>query len=118
MNTIIVLLILAGLIYFWLDSMKSKEVAMAYAAKECQSINVQLLDQTVSLKSIKPIRDRRGRLVFKRIYTFDFSIHGSERSEGRVILEGIVMKQIQLDYEDGMVIDSSAVEKSQDDKDL
>ena len=115
MNTIIVLLILAGLIYFWLDSMKSKEVAMAYAAKECQSINVQLLDQTVSLKSIKLVRNRRGRLVFKRIYTFDFSIHGSERREGRVILEGIVLEQVQLDYENGMVIDSSVEVKSAED---
>jgi len=106
MNTIIVLLIVVGLVYFWLDSIKSKENAMIYAASACRDINVQLLDQTVSLTALNLARNRQGRLAFQRIYRFDFSIYGNERREGRVMLKGHKIEQIQLDYEDGTVIDS------------
>ena len=116
MNTIIVLLIIIGLIYFWLDSVKSKENAMAYAAKACRDIEVQLLDQTVSLATLKLARSKQGRLVFQRIYHFDFSIHGNERREGRVILKGHRIEQIQLDYDEGTVIDNQV--KMNDDESI
>jgi hypothetical protein len=94
-----------GFVYFWLDSIKSKENAMVYAASACRDIEVQLLDQTVSLAKIKLARNKQGRLVFQRIYRFDFSIYGNERREGRVVLLGDRKEQIQLDYDGGTVID-------------
>lgn len=106
MDTIIVLLIVIGLIYFWFDSIKSKENAMAYAAHACRDIKVQLLDQTVSLTQLKLARTKQGRLALQRTYQFDFSIHGNERREGRVMLKGHQVEQIQLDYDDGTVIDN------------
>ncbi len=117
MNTIIVLLIVIGLIYFWLDSVKSKENAMAYAAKACRDIEVQLLDQTVSLTTFKLTRSKQGRLVFQRIYRFDFSIHGNERREGRVMLKGHRIEQIQLDYDEGTVIENQVKTKGDEDAD-
>lgn len=106
MNTIIVLLIVIGLIYFWFDSIKSKENAIAYAAYACRDIKVQLLDQTVSLTQLKLARTKQGRLALQRTYRFDFSIHGNERREGRVMLKGHKVEQIQLDYDDGTLIDN------------
>jgi hypothetical protein len=116
MNTIIVLLIVIGLIYFWLDSVKSKENAMAYAAKACRDVEVQLLDQTVSLTTLKLARSKQGRLAFQRIYRFDFSIHGNERREGRVMLKGHHIEQIQLDYDEGTVIENQV--KAEGDEDV
>jgi len=117
MNTIIVLLIVMGLIYFWLDSVKNKENAMAYAEKACRDVNVQLLDQTVSLTTLKLARNKQGRLAFQRIYRFDFSIHGNERREGRVMLKGHRIEQIQLDYDEGTVIESPVKQNGGDDAD-
>lgn len=106
MNSVfIVLLILAALVYFWLDSMKSRERAIQAAHIACREIDVQLLDQTVSLQSIKPARNRRGNFTFKRIYGFDFSIDGNERRQGRAIMVGQALKQVQLDDDRGVVID-------------
>ncbi|MEE9302837.1 MAG: DUF3301 domain-containing protein [Thiotrichaceae bacterium] len=107
MNSIlIVLLILAALIYFWLDSMKSREKAIAAAHRACREIDVQLLDQTVSLQSIKPTRNRQGRLSFQRIYQFEFSIEGVERRQGRAIMLGQWLQQVQLDDDRGVVIET------------
>ena len=106
MNSVfIVLLILAALIYFWLDSMKSRENAIVAAHKACRDINVQLLDHTVSLKKLKPMRDRHGKFTFMRIYEFDFSVDGSERRQGRAVMHGKWLKQIQLDDDQGVVIE-------------
>jgi hypothetical protein len=107
MNSIIALIIIAGLIFFWIDSMNAREKAIHAAIKACQDINVQFLDQTVALKTLKPIRNTHGRLTLRRIYTFDFSIHGNERKQGRAIMLGQNLKQVQLDHEEGMIIDDN-----------
>ncbi len=107
MNSIvIVLLILAVLIYFWIDSMNSREKAIAAAHRACKEIDVQLLDQTVALKSMRPVRNRQGRLSFQRIYAFEFSVDGVERREGRAVMLGQVLKQIQLDDDKGVIIEA------------
>ncbi len=107
MNSIlIVLLILAALIFFWLDSMKSRENAIRAAHTACREIDVQLLDQTVSLQHIKLARNTRGSLTFRRIYGFEFSVEGTERRSGRAIMNGQKLQQIQLDDERGVVIET------------
>ena len=107
MNSVfIVLLILAALMYFWLDSMKSRENAIRAAHNACREIDVQLLDQTVSLTSIKPMRNRLGKLTFRRIYEFDFSVDGTERRQGRAVMHGKLLKQVQLDDDQGVVIEN------------
>ncbi len=107
MNSVfIVLLILAALIYFWLDSMKSRENAIMAAHNACREINVQLLDHTVSLKKLKLMRNDQGKLTFLRIYEFDFSADGIERRQGRAVMHGKWLKQIQLDDDQGIVIEN------------
>lgn len=105
-SVLIVLLIFAALAYFWLDSMKSRERAIQAARTACRQINVQLLDQTVSLQSIKPARNKSGSLTFRRIYEFDYTADGYERHHGRAILLGQMLEQMQLDDERGVIIEA------------
>lgn len=107
MGSFIVLFFIVVMVLFWQDSMKSREVAIAAAHRACQEINVQLLDQTVSVESIKPARSKTGRFVFKRIYGFDFSMQGAERLHGRAHLLGQVLQQIQLETDEGMIIEDN-----------
>jgi hypothetical protein len=58
-NLLLLALIGAG-VWFWIDSMNAREGAIAAAARACNDVNVQLLDQTVALESIKPARNRAG----------------------------------------------------------
>ena len=85
--------------------MKSREKAIIAAQRACKEIGVQLLDQTVSLQNIKPVRNSRGRLTFQRIYEFDFSIEGTERRQGRAVMLGQWLKQVQLDNDQGVMIE-------------
>ncbi|MEZ5537149.1 MAG: DUF3301 domain-containing protein [Thiolinea sp.] len=95
-----------GLIaWFWQDSLRTRERAVQAAAKACKEIGAQLLDQTVSLQSIKPARNKLGRLTFQRIYGFDFSVAGYERRQGRAFMLGQVLKQIQIDEAEGTTIE-------------
>ncbi|PID34432.1 MAG: hypothetical protein CR976_00295 [Thiotrichales bacterium] len=86
-------------------ALRSREKAVQAAAQACKEIKAQLLDQTVSLKSIKLARSQYGRLTFKRIYEFDFSVAGYERRRGRAFMLGQTLEQVQIDEAEGTTID-------------
>ncbi len=106
MGSIIALLILSGVIWFWLDSIKTKELASQAAAKACVDMGVQFLDQTVSLEKLKRSRNHRGHFTFLRIYCFDFSTRGDQRYQGRAKMLGQKLLQVQLDKPEGLIIEN------------
>jgi hypothetical protein len=105
MENLLLLAIIGAGIWFWLDSMQARERAIAAAVRACREINVQLLDQTVALASLKPARNKEGHLVWRRIYGFEYSLQGVERRHGRAILRGRVLEQVQLDTDGGTMIE-------------
>ncbi|PID49286.1 MAG: hypothetical protein CR991_07555 [Proteobacteria bacterium] len=105
MKNLLVLLAVGLLIWFWISSLRSREQAIQAAARACRDIGAQLLDQTVALQSLRPARNARGRMVFRRIYAFEFSLAGYERRQGRAFMLGHKLEQIQLDQAEGLVID-------------
>lgn len=92
-------------IWFWLDSMNAREKAVGAAVRACKQIDVQFLDQTVALESMKPARNSHGHLVWRRIYAFEYSVQGIERRNGRAIMRGQVLEQVQLDTDEGTTIE-------------
>ncbi len=105
MENLLLLALLSAGVWFWLDSLNARERAITAAQHACRSIGVQLLDQTVALSSMKPARNNQGRLVLRRIYSFEFSAQGVERCNGRAILRGQVLEQVQLDQNGGTTIE-------------
>lgn len=102
----LLLLGLLGLgIWFWWDSTQARERAIAAAVRACQAINVQFLDQTASLESMKLVRNSHGRVVLRRIYAFEYSVQRVERRQGRAILRGQRLEQVQLDQDEGTTIE-------------
>lgn len=104
MSSLLFILLLAGLAWFWFDSIRAKETATRAASNACQSISAQLLDQTVALKRIRLSRDKQGRLQLERSFNFDLSLDRQERSSGRVILLAKQISSVQLDRGDGTTI--------------
>ncbi|MDP2795651.1 MAG: DUF3301 domain-containing protein [Sulfurisoma sp.] len=82
------LILLAGLGWFWLDSLKARDAAIQAARQACGAEDMQLLDDTVSIASLKPARDDDGHLMLARVYTFEFSDTGDNRRRGSVALLG------------------------------
>lgn len=104
MTSILILLFLALLAWFWMNSIRAKEIAMQASAVACQQIEAQFLDQTASLKNMQLIRSHAGRLSFERTYSFDFSRDRQTRLKGLVIIKGYIVEKVLLDEESGTTI--------------
>ena len=83
------LLIALGLVlWFWLDSLKAREAGVRAARSACEREGLQLLDETVAGRSVRPARDDDGRVTLERAYDFDYSRNGYDRYRGAVVLQG------------------------------
>jgi hypothetical protein len=98
---VLVLLGFAGLIWFWLDSMRSREIATGICAELCRRRGLQFLDETVALAKLRLRRDRDGRVRICRTYRFEFTLAGEARRSGTAVLLGIRLLDLQLDMPDG-----------------
>lgn len=91
------LVLAAMLAIYWWQSGLYKGRARELATAHCQQLGLQLLDQSMVIVGFWPVRDRSGRLVFRRSYQFEFSSTGDKRYQGKLVLEGILLKSIQLE---------------------
>lgn len=85
---LISLLLIAGVVWLWLDSLKARDSAIAAARNACQSEGLLLLDDTVAIASLKPVRDADGQLRLRRVYDFEYSDTGNNRRKGSMVLQG------------------------------
>ena len=94
----LILLALAGLaINQWWRSRDAKAVALMYAARRCQSLDLQLLDQSIVLQKSRLSRADSGWPQWWREYSFEFSSTGHERYNGRLTLNGHQLLSIELE---------------------
>lgn len=84
--TLIITLLVIG--WFWSDSMSKHERAIALGKELAEKFNLQLLDETVTMKQLRLGRNRRGHMQFKRNYHFEVSTHGSDRMQCHLTLLG------------------------------
>ncbi len=96
MTELIFVALLAALGWFWLNSMTSRETAVAAARRGCAADQVQLLDDTVALASLRLARNDHGQLVLRRGYRFEYSDTGDNRREGMVTLLGSRVETVRL----------------------
>jgi hypothetical protein len=88
MTELWIFLIGAALGAFWLDTMRAREAACAYAKRICEAERLQFLDDTVALESLRVQRASSGHVALKRVYGFEFSDTGNNRREGSVTVLG------------------------------
>ena len=82
------ILAIAALAWFWLDSLKAREVAVRAAREACTAEGNQLLDWTVASSGVALARDDGGRVRLRRAYDFEYSSTGDNRLKGGVVLLG------------------------------
>ncbi len=93
---ILILTISALLGWFWFDTLRAREQAISVCRRACDAQGVQLLDQSVSLHTLRLRRSERGRVQFLRTYQFSYSLDGVERADGTVILLGLRSELIRF----------------------
>lgn len=82
------LLLLGAVAWFWLDSLKASEAAMAGAQRVCKAEDLQFLDGSVTIESVWLMRDESGSPRLRRVYGFEYSDNGDNRRKGSVTLSG------------------------------
>lgn len=96
-TSLLLLLTLTVLGWFWFDSLRALEAARRAGKRVCQEANLQFLDDTVANTSLALVRDDSGRRVLRRIYRFEFSETGNTRLEGRLTLFGARVESVTMD---------------------
>jgi len=96
MIELVVVVALGGLAWFWLDSLKTRETAIAAAKRACNADAVQLLDDTVAVASIRLARHPGGQVTLRRFYRFEFSDTGDNRRGGVVLMLGSAVESVRM----------------------
>jgi hypothetical protein len=81
-------LLLALIVWFWMTSLTARELAIKTASEMCDSVNYQLLENSVSFQSLYFRRSESGRLMLQRHYLFEYSEDCVDRKNGFVIVYG------------------------------
>jgi len=82
------LILLAAILWLWLDSLRARDAGMQAARAACAAQRCLLLDDTVAIESLWPARNDEGQLRLRRIYAFEYSDDGNNRRPGSVTLIG------------------------------
>lgn len=95
--SLLFLLLLAALGWFWFDSLSALEIARKAGKRACDDAHVQFLDDTVAGIALALVRGKSGRRVLRRTYRFEFSETGNTRLEGRLILLGDMVESVTME---------------------
>jgi hypothetical protein len=82
------LIALAAIVWLVWNSLQAREAAVAASRAACAAENVQFLDDTVAIESVRPARDTDGKVRLRRVYGFEYSDTGLNRHKGSVVLLG------------------------------
>ena len=104
MNSILFLLGLGLIVWFWQSNLRYREFAILQCKRFCNEMNIQLLDQTVTLASLSLARNHLGKLRPRRKYNFEVSNDGVKRHRGCIILLGFRVIHTEFNLPDGTVI--------------
>ena len=91
-----ILAIAAGL-YFWIDSLRARERALAAGRAACERNGLQLLDETVAGAGLRLARNDLGELRFRRVFVFEFSDNGNNRRRGSVVVLGAAVQDLYIE---------------------
>lgn len=96
MGEFTVIFAMMGIAWFWLDSSRVREIAIARAKEFCAKENLLFLDGAVATVSIRLKRDHRSRLVVARNYQFEFTDTGDNRLQGTIMMLGHALESMHL----------------------
>ena len=91
----LLLLVLCALVVLWLKLTSARERAMSEARRQCERHGLQLLDESVGLRAVR-IRRIDGLRRIERDYSFEVSIDGDDREQGRLWMIGSSVTELSL----------------------
>jgi hypothetical protein len=95
MSALTPIIALLAIIWFWLDSLRAREIATGVCRAACAQRDVQFLDQTVALRRLG-VRWRPEGLRLRRVYRFDYSEEGLGRATGHIVMIGRMVEDLSM----------------------
>ncbi|MBL8300242.1 MAG: DUF3301 domain-containing protein [Rhodanobacteraceae bacterium] len=92
----LLLMLLGAAALIWQSALRARDHAVQASRDLCARAGVQLLDQSVRLHRIALVRQRSGRLVMRRHYSFDVSTDGTNRHPGSLQFDGTRLENFSL----------------------
>lgn len=106
-DALILLVVLGGSLGLWTWSITGRDRVIAISAEICRELRMQRLDDSVTLRAIRLVR--QPRLALERRYEFEFSINGLDRRRGSVVLHGAALAHASVEMPEGtLVIDPAS----------
>lgn len=81
--------------WFWLDSLRAREIATEICKAACAQRGLQFLDQTVALRRLGLAWPAEGVRI-RRLYRFDFSEEGVGRRSGHLTMKGLALEDLSF----------------------
>ncbi len=94
-STLAAIIVLGLITMFWLESARARELAVGISRAACDKERYQLLDDSVYLQRFA-LRWTAEGLRFRRMFRFDYSIDGSLRESGYVLLLGKQLEAVHI----------------------
>ncbi len=92
-------LILIVMVWYVVDSIRVKEIAVRHCKRLCLSQEFRLLDETVEKNSTKPMRDQSGLLKLYRIYSFQYTLDDLQRHQGKITMLGHRVVRVEFEHD-------------------
>lgn len=92
----IILFVLVAAIFYWIDTIFAKEIAVKHGKERCKELGVTFLDETVEITKTRLKRNPRGTILFRREYSFEFSSDGIRRYTGSIVMLGKVLVDLTM----------------------
>jgi len=82
-NLLLILFVVAVAGYYY-SGLRARELAVIATRSHCKTLQLQLLDQSVSLRTTRLFANKQAFLAIKREYDFEFTATGDERYRGKI----------------------------------
>ncbi|MCK7575478.1 MAG: DUF3301 domain-containing protein [Chromatiales bacterium] len=99
MSHLLIVGLLLVLGWFWLDSLRAREIATGICQAACRQRELQFLDQAVALRRLG-LTWRSEGMRLRRVYRFDFSEEGMERRQGYIVMRGLNLEELSFGLPD------------------
>ena len=105
MEVVLALLAIFVAVWYWQDSLRSRELTLKYCRRICEEHNVQFLDQSVHVAKFRLGRAASQKLCIRRFYAFEFSVGGADRHNGVAVVADGKLEYLSLLHPDGEIIE-------------
>lgn len=112
MDILFAFLVIAIAVWYWQDSLRSRELILKYCRRICEQHDVQFLDQSVHVARFRLGRADSQKLCIRRFYAFEFSVGGADRHNGVAVVAGGRIEYLSLLHPEGEIIEGKAASEN------